>query len=164
MAGNWVSTSSRELKLSENCFFSPLLAQATNPTAGTERITASVETSITHYTVKPWRHFPRKAWPQSCLQSTAFTGVFVPKAASWFLAQPLFWGWNALCGLSSVFMEVLPFLIGSASLPLGGYFSFQKLFLILWFPFILASSLFYVYDIFTNIRFTFVLLRFSLIP
>ena len=146
--------------------FFPLLAQATNPTAGTERTAASVETSISRYTVKPWRHFPRKAWPLSCLQSTAFTGVFVPKAASWFLAQPLFWGWNPLCGLSSVFMEVvaLPYWIGfittwwlffiSEALPYSLISFYISILLIL--------CIWYIYKY--KIRFTFVFLRFSLIP
>lgn len=117
---NWVKTA----------FFS-LLAQATNVTAGTERTVASVETSILvgqRLHCETLATFPRKGRASElsagcCLRRgfsewAGVSGVFVPKEASWFLAPPLFLGRKPLCGCLLCSWRLLPFSIGSASLPL----------------------------------------------
>ena len=133
LAANWVSTSGREPKLNENSFFFffSLLAQATNVTAGTERTAASVETSILvgqRLHCETLETFPRKGLASElsaacCLRRgfsgwAAASGVLVPKEASWFLAPPLFLGRKPLCGCLLCSWRLLPFPIGSASLPL----------------------------------------------
>lgn len=109
----------------------PLRAQATNVTAGTARTVASVETSILvgqRLHCETLATFPRKglasALSAACCLRRGFSkwagvsGVFVPKEASWFLAPPLFLGRKPLCSCLLCSWRLLPFPIGSASLPL----------------------------------------------
>lgn len=117
---NWVKT-----------LFS-LLAQATNVTAGTERTAASVATSILvgqRLHCETLATLPRKGLASelsaACCLRRGFSewagasGVFVPKGVSWFLLPPpLFLGRKPLCGCLLCSWRLLPFAIGSASLPL----------------------------------------------
>lgn len=130
LAARGVSTSGAEPTLREDCFL-PLLAQATNVTAGTERTAASGETSIIVGQRLHWETLatlPRKGLASelsaACCLRRGFSECagasrgFVPNGASWFLALPLFLGRKPLCGCLLCSWRLLPFTIGSASLPL----------------------------------------------
>lgn len=107
LAANWVSTSGREPKLSEN---RSLASQLRPPTSqpglrGPQHPWTLLSWWDRGCTVKPWGRCPGKAWPPRCPRRAAFAGASprgrAPRGSSSPKGPPGFWRrlcfWGGSC-------------------------------------------------------------------